>query len=277
MEDEHIIEGIGKAQIKIQNGKVSEVSEPKIEYCPLFHKHRNMEIINKEAIKENMEFRIEDFGMCTPDRQIKMKDFLTFGISEISSTLLEEKVIDCVIMVCEGCGTLIVTDPEVAQGVGGRVSGLVKTCPIPEIICKIGETKILDPRTARINQVDGLKLAIKEGYKKIAITVTKGDDCLEIKKIKESNPNVEIYLFGVHTTAITRKDARILFDNCEILTACASKYIWEIGEKEAVFKVGESIPIYATNEKGKEFLEIRLEKIGGKTKKENAPIPKPLV
>ena len=277
MADEHIIEGIGKAQIKIKNGKVTEVSEPKIEYCPLFHKHRNMEIINKEAIKKNMEFRIEDFGMCTPDRQIRMKDFLSFGISEIISTLLEEKVIDSVIMVCEGCGTIIVTDPEVAQGVGGRVSGLVKTCPIPEIICKIGETKILDPRTARINQIEGLKLAIKEGYKKIAITVTKGDDCLEIKKIKEENPEIEIYLFGVHTTAISRKDARLLFDNCEVLTACASKHIWEIGEEEAVFKVGESIPIYAATEKGKEFLEMRLKKIGPKDKKENAPIPKPLI
>ena len=85
-----------------------------------------------------MQFRIDDFGMCTPDRQLRMKDFLSFGISEILSTLIEENAIDCAVMVCEGCGTLIVTESELVQGIGGRVSGLVKTSPIPELFDQLG-------------------------------------------------------------------------------------------------------------------------------------------
>ena len=276
--DEHIIEAIGKAKIVIKDGKVVEVGEPEIDYCPLFHKHRNMETLTKEAIKDNIEFRIKDFGMCTPQREIKMKDFLSFGISETISTLLKENIIDCAIMVCEGCGTVIIDNSETAQGVGGRVSGLVKTSPIPEIIEKIGKDKVINPENAAVQQVKGIELAIDEGYKNIAVTVAGTEDLNEIKKINNSIEDVNIYVFGVHTTGLSEEDAIELINNCDVITACASKYVWEICEKEAIFKVGESIPIYAMTPKGKEFMELRLEKIGGKQpKKDNPRHPQPLI
>ena len=47
---------------------------------------------------------------------------------------------------------------------------------------------------------------------------------------------------------------------------------------ESIKTVGQSIPIYAKTKKGKEFLEMRLEKIGGeKPKKENPDLPYPLI
>lgn len=276
--DEHIIEGLGKSRIIIKNGKVVDVSEPEVKYCPLFHHHRNIKTLNKKAIKDNMTFRIEDFGMCTPNRQLRMKDFLQFGISEIMSTLLEEGEIDCSVMVCEGCGSLIVNETELIQGIGGRVSGLVKTTPIPEIIAKLGKDNIVNPKTAKIDQVAGVKLAIEKGYKNIAVTIACAKDCNGINKLKEENPDLNIYVFVVHTTGLTKKDARILFDTCEIATSCASKYMREIGDKESLKTVGQSIPIYAKTEKGKEFLELRLKKIAKKkSKKESYDIPDPLV
>ena len=36
--DEHVIEALGRAKITIKDGKVVDVGEPMIEYCPLFHK-----------------------------------------------------------------------------------------------------------------------------------------------------------------------------------------------------------------------------------------------
>ena len=113
--DKHVIEALGKARVTVQDGKVVDVEEPKIEYCPLFHKHRGL---TEEEIRNNIQFRIDDFGMCTKDRVLRLKDFLSFGISEILSTLLDENIIDCVVMVCEGCGTVLVTESELAQGVG---------------------------------------------------------------------------------------------------------------------------------------------------------------
>ncbi|MDL2270266.1 DUF2099 family protein [Methanobrevibacter sp. OttesenSCG-928-I08] len=276
--DEHIIEALGKAKIKIQNGKIVEIEDPEIDYCPLFHKYRNIEKLDKDTIKENIDFRIADFGMCMPNRELRMKDFLSFGISETISTLLDDNVIDSAVIVCEGCGTVIMTEGELVQGIGGRVSGLVKTTPIPEIIAKIGKENIVNPNTAEIDQIGGIELAIKKGFKNIAVTIAYSKDCNEINKLKEENPDVNIYTFVVHTTGLSKEDAEILFNNSDVITSCASKYMREIGDKNSLKIVGQSIPIYARTEKGKEFLELRLAKIGGeKPKKENPKIPDPLI
>ncbi len=275
---EHIVETIGLSKVTIKDGKVIDVSEPKLDYCPLFHHHRGMEKITKEAIWDNIQFRIDDFGMCTPNRKLRMKDFLSFGISEIMSTLIEENVIDCVVMVCEGCGTLIVTESELVQGIGGRVSGLVKTQPIPELFDQLGIENILDPETAKIDQIAGVELAIKQGYKNIAVTIALAQDGLKIQELKKAHPDVNIYTFVVHTSNRTKEEARILFDACDVATACASKYIREIGDAESLKTVGQSIPIYSKTEDGKKFLEMRLEKIGGeKPKKDNPDLPNPLI
>lgn len=275
---EHIVEAIGLSKVTIKDGKVIDVSEPKLDYCPLFHHHRGMEKITKEAIWDNIQFRIDDFGMCTPNRKLRMKDFLSFGISEIMSTLIEENMIDCAVMVCEGCGTLIVTESKLVQGIGGRVSGLVKTQPIPELFDQLGIENILDPETAKIDQIAGIELAIKQGYKNMAVTIALAQDALKIQELKKAHPDVNIYTFVVHTSNRTKEEARILFDACDVATACASKYIREIGDAESLKTVGQSIPIYSKTEDGKKFLEMRLEKIGGeKPKKENPDLPNPLI
>ena len=231
---EHIIQALGLSKITIEDGKVIDVTEPEVEYCPLFDHHRGIKKLTKEVIAENIQFRIDDFGMCTPERQLRMKDFLNFGISEIMCTLLDENVIDSVVMVLEGCGTLIVTEPELVQGIGGRVSGLVKTSPIPELIAEMGEDNIVNPETAEINQAEGIKLAISKGFKNIAVTITLAEDADEIRKLKEEYPDVNIYVFVVHTTKKTAEEARKLFDICDVTTGCSSKHIRAIGEKESI-------------------------------------------
>lgn len=275
---EHIIEALGKSRITIKNGKVVDVTEPEVEYCPLFDHHRGIKKLTKEVIAENIQFRIDDFGMCTPQRQLRMKDFLSFGISEIMCTLLERREIDCAVMVLEGCGTVIVNEPELVQGIGGRVSGLVETSPIPELADELGEKNVLNPKTAEIDQIEGIKLAIEQGYKNIAVTITLASDAERINELKKEYPDISIYVFVVHTTKRSPEESRILFDSCDVATACASKNIREIGDKESLKTVGQSIPIYAKTEAGKRFLELRLEKIGGeKPKKDNPDLPYPMI
>ncbi|MDR0912670.1 MAG: DUF2099 family protein [Methanobrevibacter sp.] len=274
--DEHIIEAMGKAKVLIRDGRVIEVSEPKIDYCPLFHKRRGIEKITPEIIKENMEFRIADFGMCSSDRVIEMKDFLSFGISEILSTLLEDEIIDCAVMVCEGCGTVLITKPKIAQGVGGRVSGLVKTSPIPEIMEKIGNENVFDTVNAKIDQIAGVKMAMDKGYGNIAVTIANGVDGKNLRKLEKENPNLNIYIFAVHTTGMDRDEAKEIYKYCDVITSCASKAIRDEGKK-ALISVGNSIPIFAASEKGKEFIELRLKKIGKENKLAIPNPPKPLI
>ncbi len=272
--DEHIIEGLGKARIVVRDGKVAEVGEPLLTYCPIFDKHRGIKKIDKDVIAKNIQFRIDDFGMCTPKRVLTMKDFLSFGVSEIVCTAIRQKRVDAAVLVCEGCGTLIVTDPDMVQGIGGRVSGLVSTTPIPELIERIGPQYILDPETARIDQVGGVKKAIGMGYKNIAVSVIDGTMAKAMKQLEKEHPGVIIYTFVVHVTGMPEKEAALVFKHADVATGCASKYIREEGAKKAICKVGDSIPIYGITPRGKELIEERIKFMGKPiVPKPNAPQP----
>lgn len=275
--DEHVTEALGKTKIVIRDGKVVHVGNPIIRYCPLFDKYRGIKELTPSSIRENIEFRIKDFGMCTSGRVLKMRDFLSFGISETLGTLLEDEEIDCAVIVCEGCGTVIVTDPLLVQGIGGRISGFISTSPIKAIIDTLGVNNILNHENAEINQVKGVLKAIEHGFKNIAVTIVSPGDAVNLRRVEKEHEGVNIYIFVVHTTGISIEDAETLFEYADVITACASKYIREIGEERRIFKVGASIPIYAATEKGEKFLKRRIEKIGGLKEKKNAKIPEPLI
>lgn len=275
--DEHVIEALGKTRIKVKDGKVVEVGEPKIDYCPIFDKYRGIKKFTPENVKENIEFRIKDFGMCTDNRTVRMKDFLSFGVSEILTTLIKEGEIDSVVSVCEGCGTVVLTEPEIVQGTGGRVSGLLCTSPLNKVIKEIGSENVLDPENALIDQIKGTLKAAEMGYKKIAVTIVSAADSKKLREIESENEDIKIYIFAAHVSQISKEDAKTIFNNADVVTGCASKYIREIGGEKDCFKAGDSIPIFGVTESGKRFLKMRIDKIGGLKKKKDPKIPEPLI
>ena len=275
--DEHVIEALGKTRVVVRDGKVVEVGEPKINYCPLFDKHRGIKEITSEAVRKNIEFRIQDFGMCTPERKLRMKDFLSFGVSETLGTLLDEDLIDCAVIVSEGCGTVIVTDPEFVQGMAGRISAFLSTSPITQIIDTVGPENVLNPKTAEITQVKGVLKAIEMGYRNIAVSVISAEDSKTLRDIEKEHDGINIYIFAAHVSEMSRKEAEELFDHADIVTGCASLHVREVGEERKTFTAGASIPIYGVTESGEKFLKRRIEKIGGLKDKPNAKIPDPLI
>ena len=228
LEDKHVIETLGKVRVVIENGEITEVGESEMKYCPMFHAMHKVDELNEEFIRKNINFRIEDFGMCTPDRVIEMDDAVTVGISEILKTNMEKGSIDCVVGACDGAGTLLMTSPRVVQGVGGRVSGLVSTTPIPDVIRRLEEkgSTVLDP--IRSYPV--------------------GDD-------------VNVYIFVAHTTGIAADEVEMLFENSDIVTACASKAISDYADEHKPYYYGVKVPIFCASEKGRELLDARLEHI----------------
>src|SRR5271157_276920 len=272
--DEHVIEGLGRARIVIRDGKVVEVGEPLLTYCPIFDKHRGIKKIDKAVIANNIQFRIDDFGMCTPNRVLTMKDFLSFGVSEIICTAIKQKRVDAAVLVCEGCGTLIVSDPEMVQGVGGRVSGLVSTTPIPELIERVGVKNVLDPATARIDQINGAKKAIDMGYKNIAVSIINGSMAKKLHELEKQHPGVKIYTFVVHTTGMSKDEADLVFKYADVSTGCASRFIRECAIRDDTFKVGDSIPIFGITPRGCELIEERIKFMGKPVvPKKDAPQP----
>lgn len=251
------MEVLGLSRVVVENGVVVDVSEPRVEFCPLFYKHRGIEKLTKESIRENVEFRIKDFGIFTERREMRMKDFLSFGISELMSMCVTKGMIDCSVCVCDGSGTAVVDDPELIQGIGGRISGIVETSPLQSVIKAIGRDRVLDPETARIDQVAGTRKAWDMGYRKIGVTVVRGNEAALLRK----EFGDRVILFAVHTSGVTEADAKVLYDNCDIVTACASKPMWELGKKLGAEQIGTKVPVFAITPLGKKICEIRLKQI----------------
>jgi len=263
VEDKHVIETLGKVRVVIENGEITEVGESDMKYCPMFHAMHKVDELNEEFIRKNINFRIKDFGMCTPERIVEMDDAVTVGISEILKTNMEKGNIDCVVGACDGAGTVIMTNPRIVQGVGGRVSGLVSTTPIPEVIKKLEDkgSTVLDPETAELDQLEGLKIALDKGYKNIAVTILPSPMVKEIRDYPIDD-DVNVYIFVAHTTGAEMDEVKMLFDNADIVTACASKAIDEYADKYEPYYYGVKVPIFCASEDGRRLLDVRLEHIG---------------
>ena len=262
VEDRHVIETLGKVRVVIENGEITEVGESDMKYCPMFHAMHKVDELNEEFIRKNINFRIKDFGMCTPERVVEMDDLVTVGISEILKTNMEKGNIDCVVGACDGAGTVVMTNPRVVQGVGGRVSGLISTTPIPEVIKNLEDKDsiVLNPETAELNQLEGVKIALDKGYKNIAITVIPSPMIKELRQYPVDD-DVNVYIFVAHTTGVTRSEAEMLFEYGDIVTACASKEVRDYADEIQPYYYGVKVPIFCASEDGRRFLDTRLEKI----------------
>ncbi|MDW5550957.1 methanogenesis marker 8 protein [Methanosarcina sp.] len=256
----HIMELLGKTRVVVKDGKVIEVGEPEVEWCPLFAKIRGIKKITPEEVKKNMEFRISDFGMFTDKRRLELEDFVGFGASEVMMTGLSRGLLDTTVTACEGAGTVISNNPTLVQGMGGRMSGLVETEPIDAIINGIQERGgiVLDPSTAKMDPVAGVKKAAELGYKKIAVTAAFAETAKELRKL-EAELGLDLIVIGVHVTGLNREEAESLVENSDIVTSCASKPIRDIVKPLA--QVGTAVPLFALTQKGKELVIERAKDI----------------
>lgn len=258
----HIMELQGKTRVVIENGKVVEMGTPMTEYCPIFDKARGVRKFTPKTAKENVEFRINDFGMFTEERKLEMEIFVGFGASETFMTALRRGLLDTTVTVCDGAGTVITSNPKLCQGMGSRISGLIETSPIKGLIKRIEAVggEVFDPDTAVINQPGGVKKALELGYKKIGVSVTNIHDLKEIRRLEKEN-GAEIVAFGVHTTAMSQDEAEDFIHLIDMTTGCSSKWIREQIENKTCAQFGTGIPIFAVTQRGKELLLERAKEV----------------
>ncbi len=271
----HVTECLGKTRVVVENGSIVEVGEPQIKKCPLFGKHRGIDELNAGSVRDNIEFRMEDFGLFSEERKVRMPDFLSFGISEILGTALKHGAIDAAVIAADGCGTAVVTDPEIVQGMCGRISAIVETSPIETVIEAMGRDMVLDPETAEIDMLAGLEKAYSMGFRSVAVTVCGADDAVKAR----DSYGYSTVIMAVHTTGTSYSDAVTLFDNCDVITACASATIRQEAKSRDVVTAGNKVPIYGVSEKGKELVSLRLKEIGREPWTGNPPEdpPYPLI
>lgn len=255
--DEHILEALGRCRVVVRDGKVVEVGEARIATCPLTKKMAYpLSALDKESVKANIEYRIRTWGMCTPRREVTdTRPFVGFGASEVLSFGLSSGLLDAVVLASDGAGTIVATSPVLVQGIGGRMSGLVKTVPYADVIRRIEENGgiVADKARASLDQAAGVALAYARGFRKVAVTVALPE---EAQRIRTQYPGVLI--FGVHVSGLSRDEAEMLAASADLVTACASGTIREVAGKTALLQAGVSVPIFAMTQKGKDLI---LEKI----------------
>ena len=251
--DEHIIEAIGRCRITIRNGKVIDVGPPAISSCPLAERFaKPVREITSEAVRENIEARIQEFGMCTPDRAVYAEgEFVGFGASELIGNGLSHGILDCAVLASDGAGTVLAMTPGLVQGIGGRMSGLVKTIPIPDVIDRIERNggMVLDRSEGCIDQLAGTRLAYARGYRLVAVTIATAEAAEEIRR-----EFPEALIVAVHTTGTTPEEAERLASTADLITACASVHIRSVAGKRALLQAGTAIPVFAMTERGKDLI-----------------------
>lgn len=251
--DEHIIEAIGRSRIVIRDGVIVEIGEAQVRECPLAKRFAYpVPKITQENVRANIGHRMKAFGMCTPERDvIDNKEFVGFGATELLGFASRAGLIDAAVLACDGAGTVIVKDPALIQGVGGRMSGLVSTSPIGRVIRRIEKYGgiVVDKEHASLDQFAGVKWAYDVGYTKVAVTVARPEVA---EKIRMAYPDAVI--FGVHVTGLTRGEAESMVASADLMTACASKTVREVAGAKALLQAGVSVPVFALTKRGKEII-----------------------
>lgn len=265
------MELLGRTRVRVKDGRVVETGEPMIRWCPLFDKVRGIKEITSDAAAANMEFRMREHGMFTPERKLEMGVFVGFGASEVMMTATSRGLLEGAVTVCDGAGTVITANPKLIQGMGGWISGLVSTDPIPEVLAGIAERGgiVLDPQAGRIDQVAGAKLAA-DLYSRFAVTVADARTAEELRDLEEER-GVKILIVGVHLTGIGEDEARRLLAAADIVTSCASRFIREMARP--LVQVGTAVPLFGLTGWGKEVLVERAKDVDRPILINTMPLP----
>jgi putative methanogenesis marker protein 8 len=146
---------------------------------------------------------------------------------------------------------VIATRAEMVQGIGGRMSGLASTSPIEGVMDRIGEGGgiVIDRAYAAIDPVGGVSAAYKKGFSRVAVTVASADVAEEIRRRYP-----DAFIVAVHMSGITREDANRIVAVSDIVTACASKWIWQVAGPKALLQAGTAVPVFALTQRGKQLI-----------------------
>ena len=245
------------ARVRIHpDGHIEVLDEPAVSYCPFVEAFYRIKKIDREAIERIVRLKIEKFGFCCPHRRLDMGLLVPFGSSEIISVCMEEGLLDCAVVVCEGAGTVIAWEPGLVQGIGAIMSGILRTSPIETVIERIRQKGglPLDPGRAVIDQPSGVEKAISMGFRKIAVTVIgpMAEDISAIRDLEARHEGVKVAVFSTCNTLVRPEDIKHL-EKADVVCSSASRLIRERIGPRALMQLGVSIPVFILTELGKKL------------------------
>lgn len=220
-------------------------------------------LINETVIKSGYFDTSRPLNSCEAN--------VLFGASETMSSAFKNHLIDAAVIVSNNLGTIITTNESNTQGAVKRMTGLFYTTASKEIVDTANNSGIIPvfPYSGKIDQLVGVKEAIRRGYKKIAVSVAANDNYLHEELKKLETEEIKIYKFGLCSTGIDEKTAIIMKENADVIWSCASKYVKEIIEPSAIAQVGIKIPVHIMTKQGWEIVKNHLIEMNYKLNDEN--------
>jgi putative methanogenesis marker protein 8 len=244
------------SRVQISRNGIEALTEPMVDYCPLHGTLFGTKDIDAKTVCKNVHMKVERYGFCCRNRQFDTEPTVAYGASEMMCVWLENGLIDCAVIVCEGAGTVTATKGKLVQAIGARLTGIIKTSPISEIIDRIEAEggMVLDKVSAKIDQVEGLKRALGSGHKRIAVSVAgfQAQAMSEIRRV-EADTASDVLVFSVCNTCVRNTDLAHIA-KADIVCASASKILRKEIGKKALLQLGVTIPVYALTEKGKKLI-----------------------
>jgi putative methanogenesis marker protein 8 len=244
------------SHVKIDAKAITVLTEPVVTYCPLHESLYGTKKIDAQTVKRSVETKIEKFGFCCKCRDFSLDPIVAYGASEMMSVWLNKGLIDAAVVACEGAGTVITDNGKLVQGIGARLTGIIKTSPIREVIDYIEKNggTVLDRTEARIDQVAGVNHAFKTGAKHVAVSVASYQakvisDIRRLEKIEEK----EAVIFSVCNTLAKKSDVKHIL-KADIVCASASTMLRRAVGSMALLQVGVTIPVYALTARSKELI-----------------------
>jgi len=247
--------------IVVSEGRVIYVTDPTMISCPLANVlYPDLKDMigddperQKKLIKDVVETKIRKTGQFTDRRKIIDPAIaVPYGASEMILTALQKNVVDAAVIVCDGAGTIVADNPDVVQGVGGRMNGLFFTSPIRSIQNSLDQygCRRVSP-TAAINQAAGVEKAVQQGYRRIAVTINAfGDESLNQIRVIEKKNGVIVYIFIVCTTGVGSARIAEIGDHADMVWSCGSMDLRrEIGGR-AILQFSKAIPVFVLTDQG---------------------------
>jgi putative methanogenesis marker protein 8 len=244
------------SHVRISEEGPTVLSQPAIKYCPLHEALYGSKKIDAQTVQNSLKKKIKRFGFCCRNRCFEADPTVAYGASEMMSVLLDEGLIDCAVVVCEGAGTVLTSNGRLVQGIGARLTGIIKTSPIPETIEHIEHRGgvILDKASARIDQVEGVKRAFNLGFKHVAVSVAgfQAGAISEIRNLQKTRKE-DVLVFSVCNTRASKEDVKHIAKADVVCASASTTLRKEIG-RNALLQVGVTIPVYALTQRGKELV-----------------------
>jgi putative methanogenesis marker protein 8 len=249
--------------VAISEGEVVGLSEPYMDYCPLA-----ASLYGRRSLPESGEVvkgicgavghKCHEFGYYTSNREVCTHRLaIPFGASEMMMRAAEAGMIEAAVVACEGAGTVIAPKPDLIQGIGARMNGLFYTSPIPGTIERIKEAggSVVFPETASIDQIGGLREALHQGYKELAVTVNgfQGERLCDVRAVA-GRSDAHVVILGVCTTGIDEDRASELAEFADLVWSCASEEVRRLCGARARIQVTTKIPVFVMSDGGVRFL-----------------------